>query len=113
MSRDVAGAHLATTILLLEVSPSDQPALVDLARGTQPIFAKQPGFVSGTLLTSADGTRLIQVLQWRSAADGAACMRSADWASEAGARFMAFIGAGKAAMEVVPCAVVSTSASTE
>ena len=93
-----AGAA-ATITLIFEVDPSDQRELIELARATQPIFARQRGFVSASLLRSDDGMRVLHILCWRTRAEGEACMRSAEWASEAGARFMAFLGAGRATMD--------------
>jgi heme-degrading monooxygenase HmoA len=90
------------------VDPADQWELTELARATQPIFAHQPGFLAATLLRSADGTRLLHLLRWRTLADSDASLRSPEWASEAGARFMAFIGAGKATLEVVPYELIAS-----
>ena len=108
-----ADARAATIMLSFEVDPSDQRALVELARATQPIFARQRGFVSASLLRSADGMRVLHILRWRTRADGEACMRSADWASEAGARFMAFLGAGRATMESRSYEAIASVAAAE
>lgn len=88
-----------TAIVVFQTEPEHADELVRLARATQPIFARQPGFLGGTLHRSEDGRRLIEVLRWRSRADNDACFMSPDWQAPEGQAFMAFVGSGKATME--------------
>jgi len=63
----------ARTIALINVftvEPANQQRLVDLlARATDGVVDRAPGFVSSTLHRSIDGTKVTMYAQWRSAAD--------------------------------------------
>lgn len=96
-----------TVIVTLTCDPADQDALLGLARGALPTFARQPGFVSSTLHKSTDGARVVNYLRWRSEADHLACMQSAEIA-EAGADFMAFVEDRKVSIALGVYDVVET-----
>lgn len=64
-----------TLINVFDVEPSKQQALVDLlTEGTDAVIRHRPGFVSVTLLTSNDGTRVVNHAKWRSLDDIKATM---------------------------------------
>ena len=64
-------------------------------------FPKFAGFISGALHKSADGTRLVQYVCWRTEADHAACTNDPEWDEVASAnRFMALVESGEARMDV-------------
>lgn len=64
-----------TLINVFDVEPSKQQALVDvLTEGTDAVIRHRPGLVSVTLLTSNDGSRVVNYAQWRSLDDIKATM---------------------------------------
>lgn len=59
-----------TFINVIDVDPSQQQEVIDiLAEGTEQVISKRPGFISVTILASADGSRVINVARWDSAED--------------------------------------------
>lgn len=59
-----------TFINIIEVDPEKQPELVKLLQeGTEQVISKRPGFVSVTLLASKDGSHVVNLAKWKSAAD--------------------------------------------
>lgn len=59
-----------TFINVIDVDPSRQQELIDLLKeGTERVMAKRPGFVSVTLLASADGRRVVNLARWQRAED--------------------------------------------
>lgn len=59
------------------MAPENQPVLQDiLITDIMPTLAKQPGFLSTKLHRSTDGTRIVQVTEWRTLDDHYACMKS-------------------------------------
>jgi len=83
-----AGDETVTLINVFDVEPANQQALVDLlAEGTEKVMRERPGFVSVNLLTSNDGTRVVNYAQWRSLEDVKATMAdpaAQDYARRAG-----------------------------
>jgi quinol monooxygenase YgiN len=68
-----------TLINVFEVEPSRQQQLVDLlTEGTEKVMRRRPGFVSVNLLTSNDGTRVVNYAQWHSLEDIKATMADPD-----------------------------------
>ena len=64
------GDDLVTLINVFDVEPSKQKQLVDvLVEGTETVIRRRPGFISVNLLTSNDGTRVVNYAQWRSLED--------------------------------------------
>lgn len=62
-----------TFINVLDVDPERQQELIALLKeGTEEVIRHRPGFVSLTLYASADGKRVVNVAEWRSAKDVAA-----------------------------------------
>jgi quinol monooxygenase YgiN len=64
------GDETVTLINVFDVDPSKQQELLELlTEGTEKMFRRRPGFVSVNLLTSNDGTRVVNYAQWRSFED--------------------------------------------
>ncbi|KNB51881.1 antibiotic biosynthesis monooxygenase family protein [Streptomyces caatingaensis] len=64
------GDEIATLINIFDVEPSKQQELIAvLNEGTEKVMRNRPGFISVNLLASADGTRVVNYAQWRSADD--------------------------------------------
>jgi quinol monooxygenase YgiN len=62
-----SGMHMVTLVNVFTVEPDNQQKLVDLLKqGTIEFFSKAPGFVSSRVLSSKDGTRVINYSQWKS-----------------------------------------------
>ncbi len=96
-----------TTIVRYEVGQDDQSELVDLCLQNLSVFKAQPGFVSGTLLRSSDGSAVVNYLRWRSEADHLTCMNSPDVAAR-GTALVDFLQAGRATLEVKTYEVVAS-----
>lgn len=80
MPEIVAGTGHATFINTFRCAPENQDTVVQLNVDIVDRVAREsPGFVSATVHRSLDGTRVINYLQWRSAADLAAMQRSAQF----------------------------------
>ena len=64
------------------------------------IFAKQKGYLGGTILKSEESCTLVSVLQWESKEDHIACTQSPDWwqTPKAG-RWKELMEAGKIRMQ--------------
>ena len=88
-----------TVMVRISIEPEDQASLIDIMKKVQPVFQRQPGFVSSAMLKSRDGTLVVNYLQWRSQRDHEACMNSAEVA-QAGKALTALMEAGRATMEV-------------
>ena len=68
--------EVMTLINVFTVEPDRQQQLVALlVEATDAVMTNMPGFISANIHRSADGTRVVNYAQWRSAADFAA-MRS-------------------------------------
>ena len=64
------GDEPVTLINVFDVEPSKQQQLVELlTEGTEKVMRERPGFVSVNLLTSNDGTRVVNYAQWQSLED--------------------------------------------
>ena len=62
-----------TLVNVFTVEPQNQQRLVDLLKGgTGEFFSKAPGFISSSVLSGKDGTRVINYSQWKSAQEVAA-----------------------------------------
>jgi quinol monooxygenase YgiN len=58
---------VVTMINTFTVEPKNQKQLVDLlVEATQSVMCKQPGFVSASIHSSLDGTRVVTYAQWES-----------------------------------------------
>jgi heme-degrading monooxygenase HmoA len=65
-----AGDAVITLINVFTVAPDKQDALVaQLARATEEVMKGMPGFVSTSILSSVDGTRVTNYAQWRTQHD--------------------------------------------
>ncbi|MFF8385964.1 putative quinol monooxygenase [Streptomyces kanasensis] len=61
---------LLTLINVFEVEASKQDELVALLNeGVEKVFRHRPGFVSATVLVGKDGTKVVNLAQWRSQED--------------------------------------------
>lgn len=57
--------NIATVILLFQVDPNLQTALIDAAKeNSQKVMEKKPGFISTNLHKSFDGTSMVNYAQW-------------------------------------------------
>jgi quinol monooxygenase YgiN len=69
--------EVATLINVFTVAPENQQRLVDLlVEATEKVMRKVPGFVSASIHKSADGTRVANYAQWRSAEDFDAMLKN-------------------------------------
>ncbi len=67
-----------TVIVTFTVAPERQRALAEwIAGGIAGLSGRQPGFVAARVHASVDGTRVVNVAQWRSRADYEAFTRLA------------------------------------
>ncbi|NNF27298.1 MAG: hypothetical protein HKN73_08770 [Gemmatimonadetes bacterium] len=66
-------------IVTVDAEASLIPALREHAEGGLAAFSNYPGYLGGALHLSADGTRLVQYLQWRSEAEYLACLEDPRW----------------------------------
>lgn len=64
-----ADADLVTLINTFTSAPEDREQVVAALRRLGPLAAAAPGFVSASIHVSLDGTRIVNYVQWRSAAD--------------------------------------------
>jgi heme-degrading monooxygenase HmoA len=65
--------NTVTLVNVFTVEPQNQQRLVDLLKGgTGEFFSKAPGFISSSVLSGKDGTRVINYSQWKSAKEVAA-----------------------------------------
>ena len=61
---------MISLINVFTVDPANQDRLLDLlARATDELVSRAPGFVSSTLYRSLEGTKVTMYAQWRSAED--------------------------------------------
>ena len=67
---------MSTTVTLINVfaaKPGKQQELAStLAEGTRNFFSKQPGSLASSVVVGADGSKVANISQWRSAEDIAA-----------------------------------------
>ncbi|GAB3633847.1 hypothetical protein GCM10027421_32000 [Microbacterium shaanxiense] len=62
-----------TFVNIIDVDPSKQQEVIDiLNEGTEQVISKRPGFISVTVLASADKSRVVNIAQWKSADDAKA-----------------------------------------
>lgn len=62
-----------TFINIIDVDPSKQQEVVDiLLEGAEQVISKRPGFISVTILASADKSRVVNIARWKSADDAKA-----------------------------------------
>ncbi len=59
-----------TFVNIIDVEPEKQQEVIGILRdGTENVISKRPGFISVSLLASADGKRVINIARWQSADD--------------------------------------------
>ncbi len=99
-----------TVIVTIDAAPDVIGEMEPHAKSGLTWFAGFDGLVSGALHKSNDGSRLVQYLQWESEADHLACMQDPRWDDlPSAARFMEFVNAGRATMDVRTYTVLATS----
>ncbi len=99
-----------TVIVTVDAQRDVLPELEAHARLGLERFPEFPGFLGGALHRSADGTRLVQYLQWASQAEYEACLTHPRWEEmETTQRFMTHVNAGRARMSAQIFAVIATS----
>ncbi|MDR5701726.1 antibiotic biosynthesis monooxygenase family protein [Agromyces aerolatus] len=65
-----------TFINIIDVDPSKQQEVIDiLNEGTEQVISKRPGFISVTVLASADKSRVVNIARWKSANDAKATQK--------------------------------------
>ena len=96
-----------TVVVRFKCEPGDQQKLLDVMEAVEPVFARQPGFISMSVHRNLDGTDVLNYLQWRSRADHESCLFSPQ-VMEAGKDLMEYIASGKAQFEVLMYDVVRT-----
>jgi heme-degrading monooxygenase HmoA len=70
MTQITVGQDVATLINVFAVAPEHQQRLVDLlVTATEQVMSKQPGYLSGNVHRSLDGTKVAVYAQWRSRED--------------------------------------------
>lgn len=74
MSTDAqANKGTMTLVNVFVAKPGKQSELADrLAEGTREFFSRQPGSLSSSVVVAIDGSKVINISQWRSADDIAA-----------------------------------------
>lgn len=94
-------AGVCTVIVTVDAEASVMPELEVHAREGLLRFAEFPGFLGGATHRSADGTRLVQYLRWRTEAHHLACMHDSRWDDLPSThRFMELVQSGRASMDV-------------
>ena len=93
--------NVCAVLVTVDANADVMPALEDHARYGLARFPEFDGFISGTLHKSADGTRLVQYLCWRSEADHLACIDDPRWNDlPSTRRFLELVESGEARMDV-------------
>ncbi len=63
-------SHPVTFINIIDVDPSAAQEVIDiLNEGTEKVMSRRPGFLSVTILVSADRRRVVNIATWDSADD--------------------------------------------
>jgi len=114
MTTIAASADHCTVIVTVDADPAVMVDLEPHARDGLRWFSDYEGFVSGALHKSADGTRLIQYLQWRTEEHHLACMNDPAWQEVPSARrFTELVESGRASIDVRIYDVVAASAAPD
>jgi len=103
-------SQLCTVIVTVDADADVLLTLEEHARAGLGWFAAYEGFIGGALHKSADGTRLVQYLQWKREEHYLACMNDPKWEENPSTRrFMALVEAGRARVDARVYEVVSDS----
>jgi heme-degrading monooxygenase HmoA len=82
VTRSAVGQDVVTMINVFAVAPENQQQLIDLlVEGAERVMATQPGYVSGHVHRSLDGTKVVVYAQWRSREDFQALAQNAEAAA--------------------------------
>ena len=108
---ETAGASgICTVVVTVDAKASLMPALREHAERGLEHFPTYAGYLGGALHLSADGTRLVQYLQWRSEAEYVACRDDPRWEQSPSTRlFREAARSGEAQVDARSFAVVATS----
>jgi len=94
-------AALCTVIVTVDGTVEAIAEVMEHAADGLSRFAGFGGFVAGATHVDAGGTRVVQYLQWTSAAAHEACMADPSWSQDPGSRrFMDRMAAGDLAVDV-------------
>ena len=103
-----AEGRLCTVVVTVDGDEAAIAEALEHARAGLRAFAAFDGFVAGATHVSADGTRIVQYLQWRREADHLACMNDPSWAeSPSSRRFMEQARNGALSVKVNRCTVAA------
>ncbi|GAA4056437.1 hypothetical protein GCM10023065_01350 [Microbacterium laevaniformans] len=59
-----------TFVNIIDVEPEQQQAVIDILKeGSEKVISHRPGFISVTIIASADQRRVINIARWHSADD--------------------------------------------
>ncbi len=93
--------QVCTVIVTVDAEADVLPELEAHAREGLSRFAEFRGFLGGATHRSADGTRLVQYLQWQSEEHHLACMSDTRWDDlPSTRRFMELARSGRVKMDV-------------
>lgn len=100
MVRIAKNRELCTVIVTVDAPADIMPRLETHARAGIHRFAEYPGYLGGAMHVSADGTRLVQYLQWTSEAHYRTCVEDPRWDElPSTAEFMGAIREGRARVD--------------
>ena len=106
--------NTCAVIVTVDAAVEVMPELEAHARYGLTRFPEFPGFISGTLHKRADGTRIVQLLYWRTEADHLACIHDPQWDDVPSTRrFLELVASGDARMEVETFRVVAEAEVTK
>lgn len=89
-----------TVIVTVDASQDLIPALQEHAAMGIRRFDTYPGYLGGALHVSADGTRLVQYLQWESESSYESCRTDPAWdALRSTQHFLAAVASGRATID--------------
>ncbi|MEN8143762.1 MAG: hypothetical protein ABFS14_02320 [Gemmatimonadota bacterium] len=101
--------NACAVIVTVEAGPDAMPDLEAHARYGLTRFPEFSGFISAALHKSADGSRLVQYVCWRTEAEYLACVNDPQWDEvPSTGRFMQLIESGEARMDVRVYEVVAS-----
>ena len=111
ISQTVGATSVCTVVVTVDAKASLIPSLREHAENGLEHFPTYPGYLGGALHLSADGTRLVQYLQWRSEAEYVACRDDPRWEESTSTRlFLEASRSGEAKVDARTFTVVATSA---
>ncbi len=111
MLRIGTNQEVFTVVVTVDAAVTDMAALEEHAAFGVRHFANYPGYLAGALHVSADGTRLIQYLQWESESTYRSCIDDPAWDLLQSARlFKESVASGRAKVDARSFRVATTHA---